>query len=135
MGELRRDGDVAMVGDNINDIPAVSAASFSIPLCSISTYLDDSVADAFVLPETGTGKMLMKLLFILGLAKETRNRIKENILWAMAYNLCAGLLSTGLAQACGIGFEMTPLHAGLGMSFSSVLILLNSTRIEYWDMK
>ena len=132
--ELQRHRSIAMVGDNINDIPALSAASFSIALCSDSSFLDDGATDALVLQDPGANRMLMKVLFILGLAKETRNRINENLLWAMGYNLCAILLSTGLARAFGVGFEMTTLHASFGMSFSSVLILLNSMRLEYWKM-
>ncbi len=113
--QLRAEGKTTvMVGDGINDAPVLSAADASIAL-DAGTALARSSADAVVL-----GRHLGVLKDLLGVALRTQSIIKQNIAWAVGYNL----FGIGLAAA-GI---LTPWMAAIGMSVSSLLVLLNAMR-------
>jgi len=120
--ELSRKGiKTAMVGDGLNDAPALAAAHASL---SPGTAADASQAAAdFVFQ----GDSLGPVLTAFEVSKQARRRVLENFSFAAFYNLCAIPLAV-------FGF-VTPLIAALAMSGSSIIVTLNALRLKTGDRK
>lgn len=104
-----RHGPVAMVGDNLNDIPALSSASFSICVSGDSEVSSAVGGDAQLFPPSSSSSSdLMRIPFLLGLAKETLKKIRENLIWAIGYNVIALLLSSGVLTLIHPSLVLTP---------------------------
>jgi P-type Cu+ transporter len=83
------------VGDNLNDIQAMSAANFSIATFADASSITAASADALLIKDISSSSIhgLIKILYVLELAREVYNTIWKNLVWAMIYNLLAVLLS------------------------------------------
>lgn len=114
--ELQKSTNVVMVGDGINDILALKSANVGIAMGS-GASVSVGVSDVVLLRDE-----LSDLVFALRLAKKTFKVIKENLFISLVYNA----LSIPLAMA---GF-IIPLFAAISMSFSSLLVVLNSLRLK-----
>ena len=114
--QLHKDGrKVLMLGDGVNDVPVLAAADISVAMGS-ATDLAKTSADAVLL-----SNRLDALVQAFTLARRTRRVIIENLLWAALYN---GLMLPFAA----LGW-ITPVWAAVGMSISSLTVVLNALRL------
>lgn len=129
VAELQSKGaKVAMVGDGINDAPALSKSDLGI---AIGTGQDIAIQSADVILVKGD---LENILALFKISRKTITVIKQNIFWAFFYNAAAIPVAAG--AFAGIGLTVTPVMASMIMALSDVVtVLLNSMRLKYLKIK
>ena len=123
VNDLKKNGKIAMVGDGINDAPALTSADVGIAIGSGSDIAIDS-ADIVITKNT-----LMDVVTAIRLSRATLNTIKGNLFWAFIYNIIGIPLAAGVFIPL-LGWELNPMFGALAMSLSSFFVVMNALRLN-----
>ena len=122
--DLQKEAKVMFVGDGINDSPSIKQSDIGVTLNSGSDITKDA-GDIILM-----NNELKSVFKSINLSIESMKTIKQNLFWAFFYNALGIPLAAGVLYPI-IGVMLTPMYAGIAMSFSSVTVVLNSLRLKF----
>ena len=124
--ELMKEGVTAMVGDGINDAPALTTADIGFAVSNGSDIAVDS-ADVVLMKND-----LNDLSTAVRLGKKTVHNIKGNLFWAFFYNVLGIPIAAGVFYWAPLYLKLNPMIAAAAMSVSSLFVVLNALRLNFF---